>query len=629
MNSSRRIAVTAAVVLAASLAACSGATGGSTSNPSASGSGGADSAAYGSLPERAGTPKQGGTVRVAESPGAGPNYIFPITPAANGSVYNIGEFQYLMFRPLYSSPVGTTPTVDLKNSLAAEPTFTDGNKTVTIRLKDSYTWSDGKKVTAEDVVFFIDLLKAAVKESPANFGNYTPGYFPDSVAKAVATDPTTVTLTLTRAFNPGFFYQNQLTLITPLPSTAWNRTSVGGPAVDYSVPANAKMIYDFLAAQAKSVTTYASNPVWQTVDGPFRLTSYDASNTAAAFKPNEKYTGPQKASIDELQLVPFTDESAAFNQLRSGNLEIGAVPFTSLAQVPLLKRNGYDVYGFPSFGFSYTLFNFKDTTGHFDKIIAQDYVRQVLAHLQDTPGLIKGVYRNAATPSYGPVPAVPPTEFTPANAKTNPYPYSVDTAKKLLTDHGWTVVPNGTTTCTSPGTGTNQCGAGIPAGTPLSWNLYYSNSPKTTEQQVTALASAAKQVGITISTTSKTFNYLIQNFSDVSAQSNINQWAMMKFGGFSVSNYPTTNQIFNTDGSYNFGGYSDPKADELIKASVFGSDPKAVAKEAAYLTDSLPAVFQPNTDQVYAFSAKLAGPRDTLTSITQYVLQPEYWYLTN
>ncbi len=616
----------AAAATLAAVTVLAGCTHSSSSSGGTSSKGGSAASGFGNLPAAKGTPTDGGVVRLAQSPGAGPNYIFPITPAAQGSVYNLYQFQYLLFRPLYASPVGSQPKINTTESLAAAPVFSNANKTVTIKMKDSYTWSDGQKVTAKDVVFDLQLLKAAVKESAANFGNYTPGYFPDSISKAVATDPTTVTLTLTKPFNPQFMFLNQLTYITPLPSHVWNRASVGGPALDASDPANAKKIYDFLAKQAGQLSTYATNPLWKVVDGPFTLTAFNPNTSGLTMKPNPKYTGPQKAHISELQQVPFTSESAEFNQLRSGTLEVGQVPFTSLAQVPILKRNGYNVYGYPSFGFNYIPFNFKNKTGHFDAIIKQLYVRQAIAHLQDQPAVVKGVFRTAASNSYGPVPAVPQNDFTPANAASNPYPFDINAAKKLLTDHGWNVVPGGTTTCKSAGSGANQCGAGIPAGTPLSWNMYYTNQPATTGQQVTALVSAAKQIGINITTSAKTFNYLIQNFSDVSAPSNTSKWAMMDFGGFSVNNYPSTNQIFNTTGSYNFGGYSDPKADQLIANSVFGSDPKAVSTEASYLTAAIPAIFQPNPDLVFAWSNKLSGPPESFASLTQYRIEPEYWY---
>jgi peptide/nickel transport system substrate-binding protein len=617
-----RVAVVA-LASAALLAACTGGGSGQSGNSSSSSGGGG----FGTLPAASGTPRDGGTVNVAESPGAGPNYIFPVTPAANGSVYNAYQFQQIMWRPLYFSPTGTQPKVDMSNSIAeSEPQFSDGNKTVTIHMKKNYTWSDGKPVVANDVIFFVDLVKAAIKEDASNFSNYTPGFFPDSVTSITAPDQYTVKMTLNKAFNPQFFYLNQAALLIPLPSTAWNKSSANGSPVDFTNPAGAKAIYDFLAGEAKKLTTYATNPIWQTVDGAYHLTKYDANTNALTMEANPKYTGKQKPHIKTLNFVAFTSNTALFNQLRSGTLDVGQVDFTELPQVPLLKRQGYNVYGYPSFGFNYIVYNFKDQTGHFDKIIGQLYIRQALAHLQNEPAVIRGAFKNAAAPAYGPVPPMPKSPFTPPNATKNPYPYDVNAAKKLLTDHGWNVVPGGQSTCKNAGSGANQCGAGIPAGTPLKWNLYYGNQPAAIGQQVTALVSAAKQLGITISTSQKTFNYLITNFSDASAKSTINQWAMMDFGGFSISLEPTTNQIFNTEGSYNIGGFHDPKADELINNSVFGNDPQAVSKEAQYLTQQLPGMFQPNPDLVFAWKNTLSGPPDSFAVLTQYYITPEYWY---
>jgi len=55
--------------------------------------------------------------------------------------------------------------------------------------------------------------------------------------------------------------------------------------------------------------------------------------------------------------------------------------------------------------------------------------------------------------------------------------FSVSAAGSLLKSHGWNVVPGGSTTCAKPGTGPGECGAGIPAGTKLTFNVIYSNQP--------------------------------------------------------------------------------------------------------------------------------------------------------
>jgi peptide/nickel transport system substrate-binding protein len=272
------------------------------------------------------------------------------------------------------------------------------------------------------------------------------------------------------------------------------------------------------------------------------------------------------------------------------------------------------------------VFNFKDTTDHWDKVISQLYIRQALTHLQDQAAIIHGGFHGAAAPAYGPVPAVPATAYVPSDAATNPYPYSIADAKNLLTQHGWKVVPNGTTTCQNPGSGPTQCGAGIPAGQKISITIPYTNDPPVAGQETTQIASAAKQVGINITPVAKTFNYIIENYADPSAPQNDNKWQMENFGGFSTDIYPTTDLIFNTGGSYNQGDYSNPTANKLIKNSEFSPDPNAVQKEASFLTQNLPAIFGPNEDRIWAWKG-ISGAPDSFSDLTQFGFTPEYWYI--
>jgi peptide/nickel transport system substrate-binding protein len=585
---------------------------------------------YGKLPAQSGKPVKGGTVSFAEQPGAGPTYIFPITPAASLSTDDIDQFQVLMWRPLWWGPKGVEPEVDYSQSIAAAPKYSDDNKTVTITIKPGWKWSDGTPVTSTDLAFYIDLFKAAVKISPANEGDYTPGLFPDNVTSMSTPNTSTLVLNFNRTYNQPFIQLDQLSTLTPLPAQAWSKTSANGPIVDFTNPTNAAAIYTFLNAQSGMLSTYATNPLWQVVDGPFKIASFDPSTDATNLVTNHAYSGPKKPTIAGIDFVAFTSISAEFNQLLTGKLTIGGVDFSDLPQVPKLEKEGYTVWGYPILAFNDVGYNFKDKTGDFDNIIGQLYIRQALAHLQDEAAIIKSKagFDGAAVQAYGPAPAEPPTPFTPADAESNPYPFSISAASKLLSSHGWSVKPGGTTTCAKPGTGSNECGAGIPKGTALTWNVVYDNSPQVTETQVEALASNAKQVGITMKLSSKTFNYMIANYSDVSAPTNDNAWAMDSYGGFTLDDYPTTNEIFNTGGSFNDGGFSLPVIDQDITNSADSTNSQAVKKELSDITHYQPGLFQPIEDEIYAIKKNLSGPSQYFESLSQEQPQPEYWYFT-
>jgi peptide/nickel transport system substrate-binding protein len=614
-----KLAVLAAVGVMA-LAACgkSGAAGSSNISPSG---------AFGKVPAQTGT-VHAGTMTVAEGPGQAPTWIFPVTPGANSSVYTAFSFQYEMWRPLNFFPNGTQQSEDKPLSLAGDPVWSNGDKTVSITLKN-WKWSDGTPITAKDIEFYIDMLKAAVKENPSNWGNYTPKLgIPDQIVSMSTPSASTLVLNLNASVNPVWFFEDSLASVVPLPSHAWAKASASGPVLDFSSPANAKKIYDFMAAQSKSVTTYASNPLWQVVDGPYKLTRFNNTTGAFTMAPNAAYGGPHASKVSTLQSVPFTSDTAEFNAVKAGSLDVGYLPFADIPQVNTLKST-YNVFGFPAFGFNYVTYNFKDTTGDFNKIIAQLYIRQAFAHLEDEQGYIKAFFHGAGGPAYGPVPSLPPSPYTPSNAIHNPYPFSVAAAVKLLKSHGWTVNPGGTDVCTSAGTGASQCGDGIPAGTKLAWNLIYNTSPAVIGQQTTDLVSQAKKAGFNITLKSDTFNHMIATYYDSANPKGINDWAMQNFGGFSITPYPTTNGIFNTTGSFNIGLYSDPHADTLIKASTTSSDPNAVKAEASYLTQQQPSLFEPALDNlIVVWKKTISGPPADFESLTQFQLNPEFFYFT-
>ena len=216
----------------------------------------------------------------------------------------------------------------------------------------------------------------------------------------------------------------------------------------------------------------------------------------------------------------------------------------------------------------------------------------------------------------------------PANAATNPYPYSVQSAMTLLENNGWNVTANGTDTCAKPGTATGDCGAGIPAGTNLAFNLIY-NTPPPIPGQVEDLASNAKAAGIEIALSGSNFNFMISNYNDAASTADESKWAMEDFGGETDSTYPTQFGFLNTGGSGQIGDYSNPQADSLINASISGTNPAAVENELSFLDTNEPVLWQPLRDHVYVWKTNISATTPlAFENLTQYTATPEFWYTT-
>ena len=106
---------------------------------------------------------------------------------------------------------------------------------------------------------------------------------------------------LKRAFNPGFFVNQQLAAyLFPLPSTAWNVTSPTGPHLDWTVAANAKKIYDYLGKAGGQVGTFGTNPLWKIADGPFVLSSFSPVTSSWTLKANPHFGGSPKPYVDSV-----------------------------------------------------------------------------------------------------------------------------------------------------------------------------------------------------------------------------------------------------------------------------------------------------------------------------------------
>jgi peptide/nickel transport system substrate-binding protein len=504
------VVATSLTVAAVVMAACSSSP--STTSPSGTPSGG--------------TKQAGGVATWAEPPGSPPNYIFPVMPIKYASVGNISQFQYLMFRPLYFFGLTTSnsPVLNSDLSLASEPTYANNGTQAVVNLKN-YSWSNGEAVTAQDVVFFMNLLHA----QKANWYAYVPGTLPDNVTNITVNSPTQLTFTFDKSYNSFWMTYNEFSQITPLPK-AWDLKADGGApgsggcfnAAYGSADTACTAVYNYLNGKASNISGYASDPLWQTVDGPWKLSAFDSTGNVTMV-PNTSYSGPVKATLAQFKEVPYTTESAELNSLIGNSLDVGYVPLTSITQStsnpevagPNFSRLTANYYMNPwvLFGYNYFPLNFNTSAnnGATAAIFKQLYFRQALQMLEDQPTYISKFLHGYAVPTYGPIPVIPANPYVTSTEKSNPYPYDPTKAKNLLSSHGWKINAGGTDTCTNAGSGPNQCGAGIPAGTPLSFHLEQSSGITWQIQVVDAEKSSWSSAGINVSTSTATFNTVLGN----------------------------------------------------------------------------------------------------------------------
>jgi peptide/nickel transport system substrate-binding protein len=584
----------------------------------------------GTLPKN-GTAASGGTLVAGQLSGQTPTDIDPII---NGATCSTDTFQFVadMYVPLYYGPSGATPAIDESHSAALPPKYSDGNKTVTITIKPGLKWSDGTPVNAEDVAFYYYVLKAAVDSkdggSPANWCQYTSSTdFPFNV-KSISYSGNTVVMHLTHSVNSTWFTYNQLQDtnggVYPLPATDWDVNSKGQKLTDWATnPKDAYAIYSNLnnTNGADSPSQFATSPLWKVVDGGFKLQSFNTTNDSFVMSPNASYGFSPKPNFT-FKDNTYTDSTALLDAMESGSVEVGQLdPATQLGSVPTLNRDGFSVFGAPQWGWWGPFLNYKDKTNDFDKVVAQPYIRGVFGQLVNQKALIAGAYHGYAVPAYGPVASAPKSPYVSTSAVHAGWHFNPKAAEATLKAHGWNVKPGGTTTCAKPGTGAKECGAGIPAGTPIKfvWATQPESAAAAGVLEAEAFETEAKQLGIDVSLQFKPFSFLTSNYNDTNpaAKKYYNDWGANGYGGVFTDYYPTEEGVINTTGALNMGGYNDPTANSLMLKSTNSVNSSSISNEVNYFAKNEPVLFMPIQDWVMAVSNKVGGTTNGFLQMTQ------------
>lgn len=536
----------------------------------------------------------GGTALIALSPQSSPNWFFPVLSIADYSDLNT-QVESLMYKPLIY--INKADQVDLPRSLAQSIRVSRNDTTYTITLGTKYRWSNGKPVTARDVVFTWDIMQAASTnpDTPWGYGGQGIGGVTADWKSVVAKNSRTVVVTTTKPVNPVWFEHNGLAQIMPAPAAAWDR-----------YPHNMLKELRFI----EKVSNSPSNPLYRIVDGPYRFESM-SPNDYWSFIPNPHYGG-HRSSLSKVQFQYETSSSAEFTALRNGTVNVGFLP-PSLwkARHELTADRLVSTY---ILGFNFIQPNLSPK-GPGGSLLSNLYVRQALQMGVNQEGIIRTMFHGQGVVENGPIPPQPTTAFYNRALNTPIYRYNLAAGRTLLEKHGWHL----------------SNGVMVKNGQKLAFSLIYASGSTTYTNIVQLLKQDWAQEGIQVTLQSEPFDNVIA----LATPTDPTKWTLLNWGGglswswtYQPDYFPSGGGLFGTGAANNPGQYNSRIMDALLHA-IYAPGTAAQTQQRmdayqAYAARDLPVIWLPYTPMFSEYSKQLKGVASSFNPIED-LYAPNYW----
>ncbi|MDA8192567.1 MAG: peptide ABC transporter substrate-binding protein [Thermaerobacter sp.] len=548
-------------------------------------------AGCGTSPQTTTTAAPSKTVVIALAAQTAPNWFFPVL-ASTGYTDTNSQMNFLMYKPLVD--ISKTDSVDYRKSLAKSITSNATGTNYTIQLNPKYRWSNGRPVTAQDVVFTWDIMKAASGNGalPWTYGGAGGGGVPADWTSVSAVNASTVVVTLAHPANQSWFIHNGLGQIIPVPKAVWDK-----------FPNNMTTELSFI----KSVANVPTAPEYNVVDGPYKFLKM-APNQYWQFVPNPRYGGHRS----QIQRVVFQYETSAtseFSGLKTGSVNVGYLPPSMWASRTQLTADHF----WPAYLFGFNMARVNQSPQAqlgLGPAFSQSYVRAALEMGINQQGIINSIYHGQGVAEDGPVPSEPPTEFyDPALAKA-PYAYNPKAGQALLQSHGWRLV-NGVMTLN---------------GMKLAFPVIYTSGSQSVKNTVELLKQDWAKEGIQVSLVPQPFDNVIATM-----HGNPSKWDMAYWGGgwtYQPDYYPTGGELFATGAAANAGHYNSTQMDSLIQNSYAPGTPSqtqaALFAYEAFAVRDIPYLWFPLIPQLNENSTTVHGVASTFNPITA-LMSPNYW----
>lgn len=407
-------------------------------------------------------------------------------------------------------------TMKLKGVLAESWTLEDDGKVITFKLRPEAKWSDGKPVTADDVVFSVETVKNPKIDCPD-----VRNYFEDLV-RVEKIDDHTVRYHWRKKYFKSLEVAGDGTFIIP--------KHIYGPVV----AADPEKFNRIRGSTADN----KDDPVIGS--GPYILERWDTGQSITLAR-NTNYWGDPPA-LDKMVFKFIKNEQAALQAFEKGEVDmIAPTPrqYDAKANDPEFRRK-YRIVKFssPLSGYSYVGYNGKKP------LFADKRVRQALTMALDRELIIRDMWFNIGQVGYSPFYQMGPQ--TAPDLK--PWPYDLERSRRLLAEAGWR----------------DTDGDGIldKDGRKFAFKFLMTTDNKVGEEQARYLQSQFAKLGIKVELNALEWSSFLEKINNQDYECTALAW-----GGGSPENDPY--QIWHSsqavDRGSNFVSFINKRADELIE----------------------------------------------------------------
>lgn len=492
---------------------------------------------------RVAAPAEGGTY--AEGLIGEPRYLNPIVASANEVDRDITTL-------VFSGLVKHDESGNIVPDLAEKYEIKDGGKTYEFTLRPNLTWPDKKPLTADDVVFSINLVKDPRFQSTLR--NNWQG------VKVEKKDDLRLTIKLPVQYEP--FLENATLGI--LPEHLWSNIQ----------PQN--FLLTQLNLKPVGLGQYQLTQITKNAAGSIR---------SMEFSPNPRYY--RKANISRLVLRFYEDQESIINAYKRREVD-GFSLSSPLEKELLAKSRSVVFYNIKLPRYFGVFFNQARSD-----VLAEPEVRKALAYSANKDNIVKNILKNEAEVQNGPF----PFGLLNIGEPTERFLYDPQKAQDVLDKAGWKLNSDGLRE------------KKIKSGKKI---LLEFTLTTTDWSELTQVASALKndweKIGIKV-------NLDIVPVNAIQTQIiRARQYQALLFGevlGLDPDPFSFWHSTQKKDPGLNLALYSNKKVDGLLEsARQDTNEEKRVAKYQDFqkiLTQEIPALFLYSPNYIYAVSGNTKG----------------------